>query len=68
MIATSSGDADLTGRSSAEAADVDAFAVNAPNKVLVSGRPIAFAIMRVSNVPDAPTSVPATINRTLPST
>ena len=41
MMATSSGDADLTGRSSADAVEVDAFAVKAPNKVFVSGRPIA---------------------------
>jgi hypothetical protein len=36
--------------------------------MLVSGRPIARAISWVSSVPDAPTSVPATISRVFSST
>ena len=44
MIAMSVGPALLTGRSTAAAVAVEAFAVNAPNSVEVRGRPIAFAI------------------------
>ena len=68
MIAMSVGPALLTGRSTAEAVAVEAFAVNAPNNVEVRGRPIAFAINWVNKVPDAPTSVPATSNKTLSNT
>ena len=34
--------------------------LSAPNRMLATERPIALAISRVRNVPDAPTSVPAT--------
>ena len=38
---------------------------NALNRMLGSERPIALLIIRVRRMPDAPTSVPATINRLL---
>jgi hypothetical protein len=41
---------------------------NAPKRTFVSGRFMAWPIMRVSSVPDAPTSVPETISRSLCST
>ena len=60
-MATSSGEPDLTGRTSPAAATSCGFAVNAPKSVPKSERPIAAAISRVKMVPDAPTNVPATI-------
>jgi hypothetical protein len=41
---------------------------SAPNRILPTERPIACAINRVSSVPAAPTSVPATSSSVLPST
>ena len=40
----------------------------APNRTLPSERPMASLISLVSSVPEAPTSVPATISAKLPST
>ena len=41
---------------------------NAPNSTFVSERFMAWPIIRVSSVPEAPTSVPETISRSLCST
>ena len=68
MMAMSVGPALLTGRSTAEVVAVVALAVNAPNNVEVKGLPIALAISWVNNVPEAPTKVPATNNKTLSHT
>ena len=68
MMATSFAEPDRTGRSVPLPAPPAVVPENAPNKVEVSGRPIALAIRFVSNVPDAPTSVPAMSSRTLPRT
>ncbi|CAB5009889.1 unannotated protein [freshwater metagenome] len=67
-IATSSGEPERTGRSSATPEVSCGFAVNAPKSVPKSERPMASAIKRVRIVPEAPTSVPAIINRTESST
>ena len=67
-MATSSGDPDFTGRTSPDAATACGFAVNAPKSVPKSERPMAVAIKRVRIVPEAPTSVPATINSVACST
>src|SRR3954451_13872738 len=64
-MATSSGLPERTGRSLTVPPPTVVVPEKAPKSVLVSGRPMAVAIMRVSNVPDAPTSVPATNSSTL---
>ena len=68
MIATSSGLADLTGRSEASPAPRVEPPFRAPNRMLATERPMALAISRVRNVPEAPTSVPATSSTVFCST
>ena len=68
MIATSSGPADRTGRSEASPPPSVEPPLSAPNRMLATERPIALAISRVRNVPDAPTRVPATSSSVLDST
>ena len=67
-IATSSGPAELTGRSQATPAPSVEPPLSAPKRMLATERPIARAISRVRNVPDAPTRVPATSSSVLEST
>ena len=67
-IATSPGPADLTGRSLIVVAPRVEPPLSAPNRMLVTERPMARAISRVSRVPAEPTSVPATSSRMLAST
>src|SRR5450759_3723385 len=69
MIAMSSALPDLTGRTSLEISVEPAVEpLKAPNRMLGMDRPIARPIIWVSSVPEAPTSVPATISSTLLST
>ena len=68
MIATSSGPADFTGRSDASPPPSVEPPLSAPNRMLATERPMALAISRVRNVPEAPTSVPATSSSVLDST
>ena len=58
----------LTGRSEASPAPSVEPPLRAPNMMLVTERPMAPAISRVRNVPDAPTRVPATSSSVLDST
>src|SRR3954447_6669492 len=69
-IATSSTVPVRTDRSAPSAATtaVVGVAVMAPKRMFVSGRPIALLISCVSKVPDAPTSVPATMSSVVRST
>jgi hypothetical protein len=60
--------ADFTGRVlSTVAPSVEPAPPRAPNRIAVTRRPMACAISRVSREPAAPTSVPATRSRVLPS-
>ena len=68
MVPTSSGLPERTDLPSAVTAVPPAAVCTwpkAPNRTLASERPIAWLISVVSNVPDAPTSVPATIKAKL---
>ena len=53
-------------RRARSAADAVTTEPNALNRMFGSERPIAWLIIRVSRVPDAPTSVPATMSRSEP--
>ncbi|CAB4675945.1 unannotated protein [freshwater metagenome] len=68
MIATSFGPPERTGRSPPVEVLPAVVPLKAPKRVEVIGRPMALAISLVRRVPEAPTKVPAMINRTLLST
>ena len=55
----------FTGRSEASPEPSVEPPLSAPNMMLATERPMAPAISRVRNVPEAPTSVPATSSRVL---
>ena len=61
----SSGPADFTGRLEASPAPSVDPPFSAPKRMLATERPIALAISRVRNVPEAPTRVPPTSSTVL---